>query len=50
MLFRPLFTTSFLIDDFLADADYFGGKQVIFSSASAKTAYAAAQLLKARGE
>ncbi|HVY88912.1 MAG TPA: DUF2855 family protein [Hyphomonadaceae bacterium] len=50
VLFRPLFTTSFLIDDFLADAGYFGGRQVIFSSASAKTAYAAAQLLKARGD
>lgn len=50
VLFRPLFTTSFLIDDFLADNAYFGGKQVIFSSASAKTSYAAAQLLKARGD
>jgi hypothetical protein len=49
-LFRPLFTTSFLIDDFLADASYFGAKQIAFSSASAKTAYAAAQLLKARGD
>jgi NADPH:quinone reductase-like Zn-dependent oxidoreductase len=49
VLFRPLFTTSFLIDDFVADAGYFGAKQVIFSSASAKTAYAAAQLVKARG-
>jgi hypothetical protein len=49
VLFRPLFTTSFLIDDFIADAGLFGGKQVIFSSASAKTSYAAAQLLKARG-
>lgn len=48
-LFRPLFTTSFLIDDFIADAGYFGARQVIFSSASAKTAYAAAMLLKARG-
>ena len=50
VLFRPLFTTSFLIDDFVADAGYFGARQVIFSSASAKTAYAAAMLLKARGE
>ncbi|MBI1360534.1 MAG: DUF2855 family protein [Alphaproteobacteria bacterium] len=50
VLFRPLFTTSFLIDDFLADAGYFGAKQVAFSSASAKTAYATAQLLKARGD
>jgi NADPH:quinone reductase-like Zn-dependent oxidoreductase len=50
VLFRPLFTTSFLIDDFIADENYFGAKQVIFSSASAKTSYAAAQLLKARGQ
>lgn len=50
VLFRPLFTTSFLIDDFIADQNYFGAKQVIFSSASAKTAYAAAQLMRARGE
>lgn len=50
VLFRPLFTTSFLIDDFLADNGYFGARQVVFSSASAKTAYAAAQLLKARGD
>ena len=48
MLFRPLFITSFLIDDFLADNAFFGAKQVIFSSASAKTAYATAQLLSAR--
>lgn len=50
VLFRPLFTTSFLIDDFIADSGYFGAKQVIFSSASAKTSYAAAELLKARGQ
>lgn len=50
VLFRPLFTTSFLIDDFVADQGNFGAKQVIFSSASAKTAYAAAQLMKARGQ
>jgi hypothetical protein len=49
VLFRPLFATSFLIDDFITDAGLFGGKQVIFSSASAKTSYAAAQLLKAHG-
>ena len=48
MLFRPLFMTSFLIDDHLADNDFHGARQVIFSSASAKTAYATAQLLKAR--
>jgi NADPH:quinone reductase-like Zn-dependent oxidoreductase len=49
VLFRPLFTTSFLIDDFIADNKEFGAKQIIFSSASAKTSYATAQLLKARG-
>ena len=50
VLFRPLFTTSFLIDDFVADQGNFGAKQVIFSSASAKTAFATAQLMKARGQ
>lgn len=50
VLFRPLFITSFLIDDFIADSGFYGAKQVIFSSASAKTSYAAAQLLKARGQ
>lgn len=50
VLFRPLFITSFLIDDFLADNEYYGASQVVFSSASAKTSYAAAQLLKARGD
>lgn len=49
VLFRPLFVTSFLIDDFIADSESFGASQIVFSSASAKTAYAAAQLLKARG-
>ncbi len=50
VLFRPLFITSFLIDDFIADADWFGARQVIFSSASAKTAYVAALLMKKRGQ
>lgn len=50
VLFRPLFITSFLIDDFIADNEYYGASQVVFSSASAKTSYAAAQLLKARGD
>lgn len=47
MIFRPLFMTSFLIDDFMADNDVFGAKQVILSSASSKTAFGAAfQLAK----
>src|SRR5581483_5053491 len=36
-LLRPLFMTSFLIDDFLADNDFFGAHHVILSSASSKT-------------
>ncbi|MEM8798674.1 MAG: DUF2855 family protein [Pseudomonadota bacterium] len=36
-LFEPLFTTSFLIDDFLADNGLFGATSVIVSSASSKT-------------
>jgi hypothetical protein len=49
-VFRPLFGTSFLIDDFLADNGFFGAKQVVFSSASARTSWGTAQLLKARGK
>ena len=30
-LLRPLFSTSFFIDDFLADNDFFGGREVILS-------------------
>lgn len=41
-LLRPLFITSFLIDDFLADNDFFGARHVILSSASSKTAYGTA--------
>lgn len=50
VIFRPLFATSFLIDDFVADHGNFGATQAVFSSASAKTAYAAAQLMKVRGQ
>jgi hypothetical protein len=38
-LLRPLFITSFLIDDFLADNAFFGAAVVLVSSASSKTAY-----------
>ncbi|MDQ6640581.1 MAG: DUF2855 family protein [Pseudomonadota bacterium] len=38
-LLQPLFITSFLIDDFLADNGFFGAKTVLVSSASSKTAY-----------
>ncbi|WP_017931402.1 DUF2855 family protein [Robiginitomaculum antarcticum] len=47
---RPLFTTSFLIDDFLADENFFNADQVLLLSASSKTALGTAYCLKARGE
>ena len=49
-LLRPLFITSWLIDDFLADNDFFGAKTVLLSSASSKTAYGTAfQLIQRPG-
>ena len=49
-LLRPLFITSFLIDDFLADNNFFGasGGAMILSSASSKTAYGTAFQLAQR--
>ena len=47
-LLRPLFVTSFLIDDFLADAKFFGAQQVLLSSASSKTAFGTALCLSLR--
>ena len=49
MLLYPLFVTSFVIDDFVADHDDFAADQAVISSASAKTALGAAFLLHARG-
>jgi hypothetical protein len=48
MLYRPLFFTSFLIDDFLADKNFFGAGTVVLGSASSKTAFGTAHLLKQR--
>ena len=48
-ILRPLFTTSFLIDDFLADESFFGAEQVLLLSASSKTALGTAYCLKVRG-
>jgi Protein of unknown function (DUF2855) len=48
MLLRPLFFTSWLIDDFLDDADLFGAGTVVISSASSKTANGLAYLLSLR--
>ena len=47
-LLRPLFITSFLIDDFLADNGFFGACQILLSSASSKTAYGTAFCLSRR--
>jgi hypothetical protein len=56
-LLRPLFITSWLIDDFLADNDFFGATSdpsqaglMLLSSASSKTAYGTAfQLAQRKG-
>ena len=45
-LLRPLFMTSFFIDDFLADNDFFGAREVLISSASSKTSLSLAFLLQ----
>lgn len=47
-LLRPLFITSWLIDDFLADNQFFGSEAVLLSSASSKTAYGTAFCLAQR--
>jgi Protein of unknown function (DUF2855) len=47
-LLRPLFVTSWLIDDFFADNQFFGANVAILSSASSKTAYGTAFQLKQR--
>jgi hypothetical protein len=48
MLLRPLFLTSYLIDDFLDDSGLLGASTVVLSSASSKTASALAFLLARR--
>jgi hypothetical protein len=48
MLLRPLFFTSWLIDDFLAEAGFFGAGTAVLSSASSKTSSALAYLLSLR--
>ena len=49
MLLRPLFFTSYLLDDFLAEAELFGADTAVISSASSKTSSALAHLLSRRG-
>ena len=47
-MLRPLFTTSWLIDDFLADNAFFEASRILLSSASSKTAYSTAFQLHQR--
>ncbi|HXB15925.1 MAG TPA: DUF2855 family protein [Solirubrobacteraceae bacterium] len=50
MLLRPLFFTSWLIDDFLREREMFGAGTVVLSSASSKTASGLAFLLSREGQ
>ncbi|MFP6806209.1 MAG: DUF2855 family protein [Pseudomonadales bacterium] len=45
MVYRPLFTTSFVLDDFFDDNDFYGAQKIILSSASSKTSFGLAHLL-----
>ena len=47
-LLQPLLVTSYLIDDFLAENEFFGAEQVIIGSASSKTGIGLASYLAAR--
>ncbi|MFG3553454.1 DUF2855 family protein [Micromonospora sp. NPDC047557] len=49
ILFRPLFFTSFMLADQVVDNDFYGARSIVLSSASSKTAYAAASELYGRG-
>jgi NADPH:quinone reductase-like Zn-dependent oxidoreductase len=49
-ILRPMFMTSWLVDDFLGDQQFFGAGTVVVTSASSKTAYGTAfQLFKRAG-
>ena len=49
-LLRPLFMLSFLVDDFLAENEFYGAHSVMLSSASSKTAFGLAHLLHTRSD
>ena len=46
LIFRPLWWTSYFLSDFLEENNFFGASTVVISSASAKTAFGLAFLLK----
>lgn len=49
MIYAPLFTTSFILDDYFLDNADFGAKQFVIGSASSKTAIGLAFQLKLSG-
>jgi hypothetical protein len=49
VLFRPLFWTSFMLADWLADTAAMGARRILLSSASSKTAYGTAFELQRQG-
>ena len=50
ILLRGLFTTSWLVDDFMFDNQYFDATQYLVTSASSKTSIALAFAIKQRGQ
>ncbi|MGX9460525.1 DUF2855 family protein [Shewanella sp. A14] len=50
ILLRGLFTTSWLVEDFMYDNQHFGAEQYLITSASSKTSIALAFTIKQRGE
>lgn len=50
LLLKGLFTTSWLVEDFMQDNDYFAADQFLITSASSKTSLALAYVIKQRGE
>jgi hypothetical protein len=49
IVYRPLFFTSFMLADYLTDNQCFGATTLVISSASSKTAYGTAFLLRGQG-
>jgi hypothetical protein len=47
-LFRPLFATAYLLDDWLAEQRFFGARRILLTSASGKTAFSLAAILARR--
>lgn len=46
IVYYPLFATGFILDDWISDNDFFGAEKVIISSASSKTSFSFAYLMK----